>query len=323
VIWLTWRQQRLETLVGLGLVMAVVAFLLKTGIDLASAYRHLGVASCLAHDPAPGGCQTAIDAFETRFSSAAKVILWTMNFLPLLIGVLLAAPLVLELEHGTYRLTWTQSVTRDRWLAVRLGLVTGAALLSAFALTALMTWWNAPQDHIQSRLFPNQFEFEGIVPIAYTVFAASLCLAVGSVLRRALPAVGITLIAYVPLRGIIGGWLRYHYLAPVTKYFPFDSGGSGGPLAPSRADYFMSATASIPKPIMRLCFGGTLNPPPPNSAAGRLVPACFSHHGVFASVIYQPGSRFWLFQGIESAIYLVPAIALLALAAWWIRYRVT
>lgn len=30
-------------------------------------------------------------------------------------GILLAAPFVLELEQGTYRLVWTQSITRTRW----------------------------------------------------------------------------------------------------------------------------------------------------------------------------------------------------------------
>jgi hypothetical protein len=206
---------------------------------------------------------------------------------------------------------------------MRLGLIAGGAVLAALALTALMTWWNTPQDHLQSRLNPNQFEFEGIVPIAYTVFAAALCVALGGLFRRAIPAIGITLIAYVGLRGTIGSFLRYHYLAPVTKHVPFNSGGPGGPTVTSRADYFINATASIPKDVMRRCFGGSLNPPPPGSTAGQHAQACISAHGIFASVVYQPGSRFWLFQGVETAIYLVPALALLALAVWWIRYRIT
>lgn len=320
MIWFTWRQQRTETLIALGLLALMSAFLLKTGIDMASGYQHLGVASCLAHNPSPDGCQVVTDTFQIRFSSPAKIILWPMNFLPLLIGVLLAAPFVLELEHGTYRLGWTQSVTRRRWLTVRLGLIAGGAILAALILTALMTWWNAPQDHIQSRLNPNQFESEGIVPIAYTVFAAALYLSIGTFFRRSIPAVGITLIAYVALRATIGGYLRYHFLAPVIKHVPF---GSGGPMPPSRADYYISSTASIPKDIMRTCLGSPLNPPPVGSAAAQHAQACISAHGVFGSVVYQPASRFWLFQGIESAIYLVPALALLALAVWWIRYRIT
>lgn len=322
MIWLTWRQQRLETLIAIGLLALVAAYLLKTGLDIASAYQRLDVAACLARDSSPGGCRDVTLAFGIRTASAAKAIVW-LNFVPLLIGVLVAAPFVLDLEHGTYRLGWTQSVTHGRWLAVRLGLILGGAFLAAVALTLVMTWWNAPQDHLASRLNPNQFEFEGIVPTAYTLFAAAICLATGSLLRRAIPAIGITLVAYVALRATIGGFLRYRFLAPVTKHVSFNSGGPGGPDVPSRADYLVNATASVPKEVMRACFGGFLNPPPVGSPAGQHAQACISAHGVLASVIYQPGSRFWVLQGIEASIYLVPAFALLGVAVWWIRYRIS
>jgi hypothetical protein len=39
-------------------------------------------------------------------------------------------------------------------------------------------------------------------------------------------------------------------------------------------------------------------------------------------VTYQPGNRFWLFQGVETAIFLGLAVGLLALTVWWIRERV-
>ena len=42
---------------------------------------------------------------------------------PAVVGAFWGAPLVArELEAGTHRLAWTQSVTRGRWLATRLGL---------------------------------------------------------------------------------------------------------------------------------------------------------------------------------------------------------
>ena len=37
----------------------------------------------------------------------------------------------------------------------------------------------------------------------------------------------------------------------------------------------------------------------------------------------QPENRFWLFQGIESAIFFGLAAALLALAFWWVRTRIS
>jgi hypothetical protein len=321
MIWLNWRQQRLETAIAGAVLAVVVAFLVKTGLDMASAYQQIGVGACLGHDPSPTACQSVVNAFQAQFSDVTGIITW-LNFLPLLLGVLLAAPFVLDLEHGTYQLAWTQSVTRGRWLTVRLGLILAVAVLASLGLTILMTWWNSPLDHLGSRLTANQFDFEGVVPVAYTVFAAALCLAAGSLLRRSAPAMGLTLAVYLVMRVVLVR-LRLHYLPPVTKHVPMSSGGLAGPMTSSRADYFMRADASIPKGIMRLCFGGSLQPPPAGSAAAHHLEACFGQHGVFASVVYQPASRFWLFQGIESAIFLVPALALLALTAWWVSSRVS
>ena len=44
-----------------------------------------------------------------------------MYLAPALIGIFWGAPLIArELETGTYRLAWNQSVTRARWIAVKL-----------------------------------------------------------------------------------------------------------------------------------------------------------------------------------------------------------
>ncbi len=49
-----------------------------------------------------------------------------------LAALLLAAPFVLDLESGTYRLFWTQSITRRRWIVTKLGMgIAGVVLLGA------------------------------------------------------------------------------------------------------------------------------------------------------------------------------------------------
>jgi hypothetical protein len=125
MIWLTWRQQRLETMIGGAVAALVLIFLLKSGFDMASAYQHMGVSACVARDASPTACQNLATAFQTRFMPVTNIITW-LNFLPLVLGVLLAAPLVLDLEQGTYRLAWTQSITRRQWLTVKLVLIVGA-----------------------------------------------------------------------------------------------------------------------------------------------------------------------------------------------------
>ena len=48
MIWLTWRQHRLQLLSGAGLLALLSAFFLATGPGMASAFRHTGLAACLA-----------------------------------------------------------------------------------------------------------------------------------------------------------------------------------------------------------------------------------------------------------------------------------
>jgi hypothetical protein len=39
-------------------------------------------------------------------------------------------------------------------------------------------------------------------------------------------------------------------------------------------------------------------------------------------LLYQPVDRFWMFQGIEAAIFVALALALLVLTLWWMRQRI-
>jgi hypothetical protein len=51
-----------------------------------------------------------------------------------------------ELESGTFRLAWTQNVSRVRWNVVRL-LATGLAGMAVVGLLSLIvTWWAGPPD---------------------------------------------------------------------------------------------------------------------------------------------------------------------------------
>ena len=109
-------------------------------------------------------------------------------------------PFILELENGTFRLAWTQSITRRRWLAGKLGITVAAALLAALAMTALTTWWRTPLDHLYGRMETNVFDFEGIAGFGYVLFALGLSLAIGAVWRRTVPALIIGFAGYTVAR---------------------------------------------------------------------------------------------------------------------------
>src|SRR5205814_8144758 len=152
---------------------------------------------------------------------------------PLLIGLFWGAPLVArELEDGTHRLVWTQSVTRRRWFTTKVALVGGAAAAGAVAFAELVTWWSSMFTRANAdRLTPGIFDIRGIVPVAYVLFALALGVFVGTLVRRTLPAMAATLGAFIGVRILVTLFLRAHYLAARTLSAPLPvaGGGKGGP----------------------------------------------------------------------------------------------
>jgi hypothetical protein len=48
--------------------------------------------------------------------------------------------------------------------------------------------------------------------------------------------------------------------------------------------------------------------------------ACLVAHHIEYAVVYQPFSRYWAFQGIETAIFGVAALLLLGATVWIVRW---
>ena len=312
--WLTWRQQRTETLIaGLVLVLAA-AVLVPIGLHMSSVYSSEGLASCVADSG--GRCGAAVGSFDRRFEHLGGLLSW-FNLLPGLLGILLAAPFVLELEQGTFRLAWTQSITRRRWLTTKLGLIVVGSIAAALGLTVLMTWWRGPLDHLHGRMETNVFDFEGIVPFAYTLFAVALVIAVGALLRRTVLAIGLGFVGYLSLRLVIQTWVRQDYVAPIRKVWPFGQPGPAGLDTAWQLQSVPSDRFGHPLPdtsiLAASCGHGTK----------ATLTACAQSHQLYNLAVYQPASRFWLFQGIETAIFGGLALALLAFAVWWVRNRVS
>lgn len=315
MIWITWRQQRLEILLSTVILAVIVAFLLKTGVDVSSAFQSSGVAACVAQPAQSQTCALTQLGFMQQFAPLEYPIYQTLFFIPLLVGLLIAAPVVLELEQGTYRLAWTQSITRRRWVLAKLGFVVAATVLVGGILAVVTTWWWWPLDHLDNRLNRNPFETIGFVPIAYTLFAAALCLAAGTIMRYTIVAIGITLGGFMGVRLFIQTQIRYyHYLPPQVKSVPV-----GAPAGLPTGAYIVTNAVNFSPAVMHACLSAHANVAPD---AGP-VQTCLRQHGVVTLITYQPAGRFWVFQGIESALFLAMAVLLFGLTIWWVQRRIT
>jgi hypothetical protein len=308
--WVSLRLQRTEMLLVAAAVALLAAALLPSGLDMGSAFHHDGLAACLGANPSPA-CGDAIHSFTSRFESLRNALGW-MTLLPGLIGVTLAAPTILELEHGTHGLAWTQSITRRRWIATKLLTAAIAAVLAAGALTLFLTWWHRPFDRLTGPLETSSFDSEGTVAVAYALFALGLALAIGVVWRRVVPAVVIGFGVYMGSRVFVDVWLRQRFATPLSATWPRSRPGPDLSRAWVLNQY----------PSDRL--GHRISPHVlgPGSCASKFDPNCVVKLiGNYTHAVYQPASRFWLFQGIETALFGGVALALLAFAAWWIHER--
>ena len=314
--WLTYRQHRQQALFGAAALALIAVFLLVTGVHMSSAF-HAGLSRCLAVR-GHGNCGDLEGAFESRFGTLRQLVPFFMG-LPLLAGLFWGAPLVArELEQGTHRLVWTQGIGRLRWLSAKLVALVGLTLALAVAYAALITWWIGPlNSSTGDRFQPGVFDQQGVVPVAYALFAVALGIAAGTVLGRTMPAMAVTLVGFVGLRLVVAGLVRRHFVSAVTmKYVPVPGADVTHPGAWvfSQRTYNGFGRLVSPFDVASTC-------PPNTHPTTAALDRCVRAHGFLNVDVIEPAHRFWLFQGIEGGLYAGLAVALLALTVWWVRRR--
>jgi hypothetical protein len=329
MIWVAWRQHRKQAVIEAAVIATVAAFLLLTGFQMLHVFKSSGLAQCFA--TAGNDCHNLGGDFSNRYNGY-QFLVPLFLVAPLLFGMFLGAPLIArEVENGTHRLAWTQSVSRKRWISMHVVFIVGFALAGSAALASLVTWWSRPLvTNSASRFSPGIFDLRGVVPIAYAVFAVMLGVAVGAVIKKTLPAVGVTLVAFAAVRAPITLFVRQHYLAAKTLLYPFATDGprskgiadwtisqntvdrfghivssGGGPSFEYLASRCPAVAAAGPFPT-----SGNIAVVPGMKGAPDVLAQCAQHLGLRTSIAYQPAYRFWTFQWIEFGIFIVLSIAL-------------
>lgn len=302
MIWLTWRQHRRQALFTLIGLIVLAALMIPTGLAMRNTVADLGLNDCALGEAEPtqtvmDSCGAALNQFGAQHGALFMVGVLFL-FVPLLVGLFWGAPLVArEVEHGTHRLVWTQGVGRRRWALVKLAFV-GAAALAAGAVYGLgMSWWAAPLTLTDSRFGAFSFDMQGLAPIGYTLFAVALGIFAGTIWPRVLPAMAIALAGFVGLRVAITLLARPHYLPALTHTIPDRGAVFDGNWQLAREFVDANGTPIVPDAQGNMAFGP----------------------GVYVKELYQPADRYWLFQGIETGIFIALAVLLLLLTIQQIR----
>ncbi|MGN6377343.1 MAG: ABC transporter permease subunit [Gaiellales bacterium] len=305
--WVSWRLQRTETLIAVVVLGLLAALLVPTGIHMANVYHQDDLSSCLGSAKG-GACSARIGEFEMEFQKLNQLANW-FTLIPGLIGVLLAAPFILDLEHGTYRLAWTQSITRRRWLAGKLALPIVASIVASGILIVMFTWWRTPQINLFGRLDTGVYDTTGIAVIGYTLFALGLALALGAVWRRSAVALTVAFVGYFATRVFVDYWLRDQLVSPHSATWR----GNPNP-------HFLQHAEVLSQNIVvnghQLASGGGFL----GGNAQLGVPK--STGNLIFHAVYRPPSQFWSLQFAELGLFLGVAAALILFAAWWTHERV-
>jgi ABC-type transport system involved in multi-copper enzyme maturation permease subunit len=255
-----------------------------------------------------------------------------MYLVPALIGIFWGAPLIArEVETGTHRLAWNQSVTRTRWLVTKLAIIGGASVATVGLLSWAITSWAHRIDEANGdRIKPLIYGARGVVPISYALFAFVLGVTMGMIIRRTVPAMAATLAIYIGAVAAMPMWIREHLTSAVHATPALDLGrlrGIGlttnGTLrifaeAPANAwvlsNHVVSSTGQAITGNPQYC-SPSASPATCQQWLGTL--------GLRQDLTYHPESHFWSLQWAEAGIFLGITVLLVGFCFWWIRRRVS
>jgi hypothetical protein len=344
MIRFTWLQFRVQARAAMAALVAFAVVLIVTGPHLASLFAASGISRCHADT-----CATAAGAFLSRLAVTSPypvVYLLGIGIIlaaPAIIGIFWGAPLIArELETRTFALAWTQSISRTRWLVTKLAVTGLAAMLVTEALSLMYAWWADPIGKAiglqgpypvasvfgQGRLGLLVFPTSGIAPLGYAAFAFALGTASGVLIRHAVPAMAVTMAIFAAVQIAMPLWVRPHLIPPNRMITTIEAaqlnfGSLTATVVPGRPAAWILSSAALDaagQPVTMLpaaCQGAPPPAKPPNPAL------CMDRRGFREAITYQPASRYWPLQWIETVIFLVLALALTGFCFWRLGRRRT
>jgi ABC-type transport system involved in multi-copper enzyme maturation permease subunit len=338
MIRLSLLQFRVQAITATAALAAFAVLLAATGPHLASLYAASGMRGCQ-----PAACEHLASNFlQQLYTAGTYWVLYLLGVMlilltPAVIGLFWGAPLIArEQETGTSALAWSQSITRTRWLAVKLTVGGLGAMAVTEAMSLMQAWWAAPigravglggggTNLAMGRFSSLVFATHGITPLGYAAFAFTLGVTAGALIQRTVPAMAVTLAIFAAVQIAMPLWIRpnlfpaRHTVIAVTALdsISLQQGGLNG-------SQFNLGALNLPgQPGAWLLSSGAVN------AAGQAtsttpaactaqsyengtpaVMACLASHGIREAITYQPASRYWAFQWTETGIYLAVALAL-------------
>ncbi|MFI6083939.1 hypothetical protein ACIBBB_23670 [Streptomyces sp. NPDC051217] len=308
-LWLVLRQHRTTLLIGGGAILAGVLVLVASKIWAGGVVDDFAATGCRVWNIDRPECFQTFRDYSDDTHGFDRVLTYgsyVLQFLPGVIAAFVAGPMVArELESGTYKLAWTQSVSPARWLASKLLALALPVLVLVALLTAVRAWaaTGVPDDspYPASQWYePTTYLSLGTAPVAYALLGIAAGALVGLLVGRTLPAMSVALLA---LGGVFLAMKQVR-----DRLWPIKTATSPGDDIPSEdgtnwwldEGLVMANGDRVPDDRCNSSFEDQLGCLADRGATGRYVE-------------YHPGSHFWPIQLVETGIVLaLGAVCLLA-----------
>lgn len=289
-----WRQHRTGLAAAVGVLAVVTVALLVTGLRIHAE---------------PAALRPRIADLSDAASTGDGTLLLPA-LLPFIIGATLgASATVRDFGRGTAAFAWTQGIGRVRWVAGKL-LAAGSVLTAAAVVTGLVfQWWDRP--YVNLRLTEPQFALYPPVFAGWTLACFAFAAFLGAVLRHRSAAETICIVCMLPLAIAHAEFLRPRYfpLAKAINVLPPGSAEVDTYLGWPDGQRLTGRAFQHVEDVLNQAYGQAAF----DRALARL--------HVAIVWVYQPASRFWALQAVESAGLLVIAVAFAAAAIWIVSRR--
>ena len=179
------------------------------------------------------------------------------------------------------------------------------------------------------------FHESGVVPVGYAAFAFALGVTAGMIIRRTLPAMAVTLVIFAAVQFAVPLWVRPQLIPPVTTTSALNVGsvvewGATNAGQGNDGDLFIQTQPDVPGAWLLTNevitpAGRSVSTEPGTPACGGGASTLQSCHAYLATLhlrqelSYQPASRYWALQWLETGMYLAGALLLSGLCFLRIR----
>lgn len=335
MMWTAWRQQRTVFLAFAVATAVLIGYALFTGLHAQSSFDRLLLAPCHGDVSVKTAYENYCNnLFHASFVTYGNVIGPLGYVFAAIIGILLGAiAIASDLERGTVRLVWTQSLSRSRWFTTKV--LVGGSLVAVLTglLSVTFTWWDHASRYA-ARVAPNGFYISGWMLVVTGLFGFSLAVLMGVAFRRTGWSVGVAFILLVVASFVGQSNLLSHLVSlrvvtvGVSAIHNTKSGEETHGGAPSTAwiiyGGLVAKTATAPPASWNAALrmnGAVVSCMAAHDNGANSQRECLNELGLRNVEIYVADSEFWTMQLREGALYLAVGALFLGASVVVLRRR--